>query len=108
MIVAPKYDKEGKVSGIRICLDSRRLNSVLEQDDKFSVPQVAEGIRALKNKKFFGEFDLTEASEKVIIMLSRVMLTNTWATLSPNIYGELSFSSIETDIHCYYTNPFAR
>ena len=54
------------------------------------------------------EFDLTEASEKVIIMLSRVMLTNTWATLSPNIYGELSFSSIETDIHCYYTNPFAR
>ena len=34
------------------------------------------------------EFDLTEASEKVITLLSRVLLTNTWATLSPNIYGK--------------------
>ena len=61
LIIAPKYDKDGKVCGIRICLDARMLNSVLEQDDKFWVPRVDEGIRALKSKKFFGEFDLTEA-----------------------------------------------
>ena len=46
------------------------------------------------------EFDLTEASEKVIIMLSRFMLTNTWATLSPNIYGELSILGIEIAVLC--------
>jgi len=37
------------------------------------------------------EYDLREASEKVITLLSRVTMSNVWSTCSPNIYGSHLF-----------------
>jgi hypothetical protein len=31
----PKYDKDGKIVGIRICTDVRQLNKYLIEDDRF-------------------------------------------------------------------------
>jgi hypothetical protein len=36
------------------------------------------------------EFDLMDASEKVITLLSRIMMSNIWASCTPNIYGMMN------------------
>lgn len=61
LLCAPKWDKNGNVKGVRICLDVRQLNKYLIEDDKFQLPYVRDLLEKFRNCKYFGEFDLTEA-----------------------------------------------
>jgi len=61
LLVVPKYDKDGKIVGIRICTDVRQLNKYLIEDDRFEIPRIPDILSAFKGAKLFGEFDLKEA-----------------------------------------------
>jgi hypothetical protein len=61
LLVVPKHDKDGKVTGIRVCADVRQLNKYLEEDDRFEIPHIPDVLAAFKGAKLFGEFDLREA-----------------------------------------------
>ena len=61
LLVVPKYDKDGKITGIRVCTDVRQLNMYLLEDDKFEIPYIPDVLSAFKGATLFGEFDLKEA-----------------------------------------------
>jgi hypothetical protein len=61
LLIAPKYDKNGKVCGLRICIDARELNKYLLENDRFEIPKIPDVIQRFKGCKIFGEFDLSEA-----------------------------------------------
>jgi len=61
LVIAPKFDKDGKIKGIRICIDSRQLNKYLVEDDRFEIPEIPDILNRMNGCKIFGEFDLTEA-----------------------------------------------
>ena len=61
LTIAPKKDDNGKLTGIRVCLDTRILNSILLSTDKFLIPQIRDTISLFANCNLFGEFDLSEA-----------------------------------------------
>lgn len=61
LLVVPKYDKDGKVTGIRVCADVRQLNKYLEEDDRFEIPRIPDVLATFAGAKIFGEFDLKEA-----------------------------------------------
>ena len=61
LLVVPKYDKNGEVYDIRVCVDVRQLNKYLEEDDKFEIPRIPDVLERFKGCKYFGEMDLSEA-----------------------------------------------
>ena len=61
LVIAPKYDKDGNIKGVRICIDSRLLNMYLEENDQFEIPYIPDILQKFSGAKIFGEFDLTEA-----------------------------------------------
>ena len=61
LLVAPKFDKDGKVCGLRICLDARELNKVLLENDRFEIPRIPDVLQRFSGCSIFGEFDLSEA-----------------------------------------------
>ena len=61
LLVAPKFDKDGHVSGVRICYDARRLNKVMNENDRFQLAHIPDVLEQFKGNKLFGEFDLSEA-----------------------------------------------
>ena len=61
LTVAPKRDGDGNVIGYRICLDTRRLNSALQNYDGFQLPRIRDVLEKFGGMNIFGEFDLTEA-----------------------------------------------
>ena len=67
LLVVPKHDKDGNVVGIRVCADVRQLNKYLEEDDKFEIPRIPDVLASFKGAKLFGEFDLREAYNQLLI-----------------------------------------
>ena len=61
LVVAPKKDEFGKMTGIRVCLDTRVLNSMLLDNDRFPIPNIRDALDVFSGNKIFGEFDLSEA-----------------------------------------------
>ena len=61
LLCAPKFDKDGNVKGVRVCLDVRQLNKYLIEDDKFKIPYIRDILEKFAKCKYYGEFDLTEA-----------------------------------------------
>ena len=61
LTIAPKKDDNGKLTGIRVCLDTRILNAILLSTDKFLIPQIRDTIAMFAHCSLFGEFDLSEA-----------------------------------------------
>jgi hypothetical protein len=59
--IAPKKDENGVWTGIRVCLDVRRLNSALIVNDKFPIPNIRIALESFAGNLVFGEFDLAEA-----------------------------------------------
>ncbi len=59
--VKKKDDATGKMSKVRLCLDIRKLNRYLVEDDKFQLPRIPDMLATLAGGKLFGEFDLSEA-----------------------------------------------
>ena len=61
LLVAGKYDKDGNITGLRICLDARILNKYLLENDRFEIPRISDVLQRFAGCKIFGEFDLSEA-----------------------------------------------
>ena len=61
LLVAPKKDENGQLTGIRVCIDPRLVNKYMKEDDKFEIPRISDLLTAFAGKTIFGEFDLSEA-----------------------------------------------
>lgn len=61
LTVAPKKDDNGQLTGFRVCLDTRRLNMALVDNDHFEIPMIRNVLDSLQGCSIFGEFDLAEA-----------------------------------------------
>ena len=61
LLVVKKKDESGRMTGIRVCLDVRKLNKYLVEDDRFQIPHIPEMLSTLAGGTIFGEFDLSEA-----------------------------------------------
>jgi transposase InsO family protein len=61
LTIAPKKDENGVWTGIRVCLDVRRLNKALIVSDKFPIPNIRNVLESFGGNSIFGEFDLSEA-----------------------------------------------
>ena len=61
LTIAPKKDDAGGLTGIRVCLDTRVLNSILINTDRFQIPNIRDTLEMFANCELFGEFDLSEA-----------------------------------------------
>ena len=61
LLAVPKKDDQGRMTGVRVCVDVRLLNEYLEEDDRFPLPHIPEMLAAFSGGKLFGEYDLSEA-----------------------------------------------
>ena len=61
LLAVPKKDEHGKMTGVRVCIDIRKVNDHLKNDDKFQLPLIPDLLSSLAHKRFYGEFDLSEA-----------------------------------------------
>ena len=61
LLAVPKKDENGKMTGVRVCIDIRRVNEHLKNDDKFQLPLIPDLLSSLAHKRYYGEFDLSEA-----------------------------------------------
>lgn len=61
LLAVPKKDDEGRMTGVRLCIDIRTLNMYLIEEDKFMIPHIPDVLAAFAGGKLFGEFDLHEA-----------------------------------------------
>ena len=59
--IAPKKDENGELTAIRICLDTRAINSGLINSDKFQLPPIRQSLNKFTGAKIFAEVDLREA-----------------------------------------------
>ena len=77
--IAPKKDAEGNWTGIRVCIDTRRLNAALSINDRFEIPNITLALEDFAGCTLFGEFDLSEAYMQFQIHPdSRQFLAFTW------------------------------
>jgi hypothetical protein len=61
LLVVPKKDDTGQLTGFRVCLDVRKLNTALVDNDHFEIPLIRNVLDSLQGCTIFGEFDLAEA-----------------------------------------------
>jgi transposase InsO family protein len=61
LLVVPKKDDNGQLTGFRVCLDVRKLNNALIDNDHFEIPLIRNVLDSLQGCTIFGEFDLAEA-----------------------------------------------
>jgi hypothetical protein len=61
LLVVPKKDDNGQLTGFRVCLDVRKLNTALVDNDHFQIPLIRNVLDSLQGCTIFGEFDLAEA-----------------------------------------------
>jgi len=59
LLAVPKKDEHGKMTGVRVCIDIRRVNEHLKNDDKFQLPLIPDLLSSLAHKRYYGEFDLS-------------------------------------------------
>ena len=61
LLAVKKKDDQGRMTGVRVCIDIRKLNMYLIEDDKFQIPHIPDMLSTLAGGCIFGEFDLSEA-----------------------------------------------
>ena len=63
LCIAPKKDENGKLTGIRVCLDVRSLNAALKRTsvDHFQIPYIRRVLEYFAECTIFAELDLEEA-----------------------------------------------
>ena len=61
LVVAPKKDEHGTMTGISVCLDLRKLNRAQIDIDHFEIPYIRTVLEHLAGCVIFGEYDLSEA-----------------------------------------------
>ena len=66
LITVPKRDLQGTKTGVRVCIDPRPINDLLE-DDSFIVPLVNEVFSKTASSRFFSTIDLREAYTQITL-----------------------------------------
>ena len=66
LLAAPKKDEFGKYTDVRVCVDYRPLNNVLE-DDIYSIPLVTELIQETRKFNYSSTIDLKHAFHQLKI-----------------------------------------
>lgn len=61
LLPVPKKDEQGRMTGVRLCIDVRNLNKHLEQNDRFLLPHIPDVLSTFAGNTLFGEYDLSEA-----------------------------------------------
>jgi transposase InsO family protein len=61
LLPVPKKDENGRMTGVRLCIDVRNLNKQLEQNDRFLLPHIPDVLATFSGNSLFGEYDLSEA-----------------------------------------------
>lgn len=61
LVAVPKKDDNGKLTGVRVCLDTRALNDALLNNDRFQLPNIRHQLELFADSVIFGEVDLQEA-----------------------------------------------
>ena len=61
LLVVPKKDDQGQLTGVRICLDVRALNAAITVQDRFQLPYIRDVLESFVGSTIFGELDLAEA-----------------------------------------------
>jgi len=61
LLAVPKKDAEGKMTGVRLCIDLRQLNKYIQNKDRFQIPHIPDMLQSLANKKYFAQVDCSEA-----------------------------------------------
>ena len=81
MITVPKRDESGQKTGIRVCIDPRPINKIIE-DDNFVVPLVTDIFARAEGATYFTTIDLKEAYTQIALHKDSQPLTAfTWRGL---------------------------
>ena len=81
LITVPKRDLQGTKTGVRVCIDPRPINDLLE-DDSFIVPLVNEVFEKTASARYFSTIDLREAYTQIALSDESQPLTAfTWKGL---------------------------
>ena len=79
LLPVPKKDDNGRMTGVRLCIDVRQLNRFLQEDDKFQIPCIPSILQSFAGNQLFGEFELSEAYNQFTIATeSRPYTAFTW------------------------------
>ena len=52
LAIVPKKDDNGSLTGIRVCLDVRKLNAALMNDDTFEIPHIRGNLEEFAGCRF--------------------------------------------------------
>jgi len=108
ILVAPKKDDQGNLTGIRVCIDPRLVNKYMKEDDKFEIPRISDILTALAGKHIFGEFDLSEAYLQFMLHPdSRKYTTFTWKVAMQFVGCPYGLKPIPNIFQRYMTHKFA-
>ena len=61
LLPVPKKDEQGRMTGVRLCIDVRNLNKHLKENDRFLLPHIPDILAKFAGHQLFGEYDLSEA-----------------------------------------------
>ena len=79
LLPVPKKDDNGRMTGVRLCIDVRQLNRFLQEEDKFQIPYIPSILQSFAGNRLFGEFDLSDAYNQFSIATeSRPYTAFTW------------------------------
>ena len=108
ILVAPKKDDQGRLTGIRVCIDPRLVNKYMKNDDKFEIPRISDILTALSGKSIFGEFDLSEAYLQFMLHPdSRKYTSFTWKIGMQFVGCPYGLKPIPNTFQRYMTHKFA-
>ena len=78
LAIALKYDEDGRVTGVRPCVDFRQLNQALLVADGYPIPTCRSIMGALSGCSIFGSFDLSDAFLQFMVKEDSRKLTAFW------------------------------
>ena len=87
LTVAPKRDEQGNITGVRVCLDLRKLNDIMEGEG-FQAIDVNQVLLKYNGAEWFSEVDLSEAYLQLRVKKEHQQyLTFTFANIQYSFVG---------------------
>lgn len=79
ILAVPKFDKQGRPNGVRVCLDARPLNKLIRTSPDNSMPSIPEILQLLNGFDWISLFDLSESYLQFALKYSDQLKTSfTW------------------------------
>ena len=88
LLIVPKKDENGQLTGIRPVLDVRALNKALLNNDTFQLPKIRDELESFGRCRIFGSIDLKEAYLQFMVdKESRKYTAFTWKGIQYQFVG---------------------